>query len=197
MKGTSIIGGELRRQTMGAVPEGLHTRPILARIKKSLFDIIKNKIEGAKFLDLFAGSGSVGLEALSRGASKVIFIDANAQCARWIEGTLSKIRSNNRQLLGLGQTQVCRQDITQGLFWLKQEFDIIFSGAPYRTPKNKPLVFVHFLLENIQKEKLLAKDGWFIAQHSIKETFVVPEGWNFFRQEKYGDTAVSFFKHAG
>ncbi len=187
----------MRRQKMGAVPPGLHTRPILARIKKSLFDILRQKLEGARFLDLFAGSGSVGLEALSRGASKVVFVDANAQCARWIEDTLLKIRSHNSGLLNLGHAEVARRDLTQGLFWLKQEFDLIFSGAPYVSPKHKPLAFVHFLLENIQKEKLLAAEGWFIAQHSVKETFTVPEGWNFFRQEKYGDTYLSFFKHAG
>src|SRR3989344_350062 len=111
MKGTSIIGGNLKRQRMGSVPKGLQTRPILARIKKSLFDILKTRIEGARFLDLFAGSGSVGMEALSRGAGKVVFVDANAYCAKWIEKTLSKIQGRDEGLLQLGQSRVYRHDI--------------------------------------------------------------------------------------
>src|SRR3989344_942211 len=125
MKGSSIIGGELRRQRMGTVPKGLNTRPILARIKKSLFDILKARIEGSRFLDLFAGSGSVGLEALSRGSAKVVFVDSNSYCARWIETSLSKIAQHNSAVFKLGETKVMRHDIRGGLGWLHEEFDLI------------------------------------------------------------------------
>ena len=196
MKGSSIIGGELRRQRMGSVPKGLNTRPILARIKKSLFDILKTRIEGSRFLDLFAGSGSVGLEALSRGAKRVVFVDSNAYCARWIEETVSDIGKRNSALIHLGETKVQRRDVTMGLSWMGEQFDLIFSGAPYKDDKGRPLPFVLFLLEQIAKDGLLAPGGWFIAQHSVRETFQTPPGWDFFRQEKYGDTHLSFFRHA-
>ena len=196
MKGTMIIGGELRRHRMGSVPAGLNTRPILARIKKSLFDILRNRIAGSKFLDLFAGSGSVGLEALSRGSSKVIFVDANPYCARWIEQTLASIGEKHQNLMGLGEHAVYRHDLMKGLSWVGSEFDLIFSGAPYVDHKKRPLHFVQFLLEEIAKAKILSAEGWFIAQHSTRETFTAPAGWDFFRQEKYGDTALSFFRHA-
>lgn len=195
MKGSSIIGGELRRQKMGSVPRGLNTRPILARVKKSLFDILKTRIEGARFLDLFAGSGSVGLEALSRGAKRVVFVDSNAYCARWIEETVADIGRRNSALIRLGETRVQRRDVTMGLSWMGEQFDLIFSGAPYKDEKGRPLAFVQFLLEQIDKDALLSPDGWFIAQHSVRETFQAPPGWDFFRQEKYGDTFLSFFKH--
>lgn len=197
MKGTSILAGELRRQRMGVVPKGLNTRPILARIKKSLFDILKARIEGSRFLDLFAGSGSVGFEALSRGAGKVVFVDSNPYCARWIEETVSKVSARNPGLLKLGEAKVYRRDLSQGLGWLEgEEFDLIFSGAPYKDEKNRPTPYVHFLLEALQKCAILAKDGWFIAQHSKRESFRTPPFWNFFREERYGDTVLSFFKHA-
>jgi 16S rRNA G966 N2-methylase RsmD len=87
-----------------------------------------------------------------------------------------------------------------GLSWLggggREPFDLIFSGAPYKDEKGRPLAFVQFLLEEISKDALLAPEGWFIAQHSIRETFQTLPGWNFFRKEKYGDTALSFFRHA-
>lgn len=196
MKGTMIIGGELRHQRMGSVPKGLHTRPILARIKKSLFDILRVRISDARFLDLFAGSGSVGLEALSRGAKKVVFVDSNPHCARWIEKTLSKVGEKHQNLMGLGEPGVERHDLRSGLSWLHEEFDLIFSGAPYVDEKKRPLAFVQFLLEELAKAKILAAQGWFIAQHSTRETFRTPAGWDFFRQEKYGDTTLSFFRHA-
>ena len=196
MKGSSIIGGELKRHKMGSVPKGLNTRPILARIKKSLFDILKTRIEGSRFLDLFAGSGSVGLEALSRGSKRVVFVDSNGYCARWIEDTVAGIGRANSALLHLGEAKVFRRDVTQGLAWLEGPYDLIFSGAPYKDDKGQPLAFVQFLLEQIAKADLLAPDGWFIAQHSMRETFQAPPGWDFFRKEKYGDTALSFFRHA-
>ena len=198
MKGSSIIGGELRRQKMGSVPKGLNTRPILARIKKSLFDILKTRIDGSRFLDLFAGSGSVGLEALSRGAGQVVFVDSNAYCARWIQETVADIGQRNSSLMRLGQTEVWRRDVRMGLSWLGggEPFDLIFSGAPYKDAKGQPLTFVQFILEQLSKEALLAPGGWFIAQHSVRETFSTPPEWDFFREEKYGDTALSFFRHA-
>src|SRR3989338_6732393 len=182
MKGTTIIGGKIKRHKMGSVPQGLQTRPILARIKKSLFDILKSRIEGSRFLDLFAGSGSVGLEAFSRGAARVVFVDSNAVCARWIEKTLSGIQAANPELLRAGETQVYRHDVTSALGWLHEEFALISPGAPYQDERNRPLAFVQFLLETIEKDKLLSSEGWFISQHSIQETFNAPAGWNFFRQ---------------
>src|SRR5207244_1808937 len=94
------------------------------------------------------------------------------------------------------RTQTQRADVLQGLGWLGESFDLIFSGAPYRDEKKRPLFFVERLLGLIREEGVLNPDGIFLAQHSIKETFQVPPEWELRRQERYGDTVVSFFKYA-
>lgn len=195
MKGTTILGGEFQRHKIGTVPRGLLVRPMLAQIKKSLFDILKSRVSGSCFLDLFAGSGSVGLEALSRGARKVVFIDADPRCKRWIEDTLGKVALKGRDLIPIGENKVYRADVLDGLDWLHERYDLIFSGAPYVDRSKRPVYFVQHLLRVIERDGILAGDGWFIAQHHAKESFSAPAGWVFFRQERYGDTNLSFFRH--
>lgn len=192
-RGATIIAGEFKREKLGRVPSDLPVRPILARIKKSLFDILKIRIADSVFLDLFAGSGSVGLEAMSRGAKKVVFVEMNPACQRWIQKTLSKLSAGHGPEFG-GRAQVVRADVMSGLAWLNDRFDLIFCGAPYVDQHKKALFFVEPVLEMILRDGIVQKGGWFIAQHHHKETFKTPEGWNFFRQERYGDTMLSFFE---
>ena len=128
----------------------------------------------------------------SRGAGRVVLVDSNPRCTRWIESTLQKIGSRHEGLIKLGEHRVYRHDLTSGLGWIRDQFDIIFSGAPYVDEKKRPIAFVQFLLEEIAKSGLLDGQGLFIAQHSVRETFRIPEGWDYFRQEKYGDSALSF-----
>ena len=196
MRGVTILGGGFKRRKVGSVPAGLFVRPILARMKKSLFDILKNRIPDSVFLDLFAGSGSVGLEALSRGARKVIFIESNPQCKRWIEGSLDNIAGKNNTILLKSEIRVHRADVLSGLGWLDEKFDLIFSGAPYKDPRKNPLFLVEPLLEMIHRDGIIQDGGWFIAQHHKKEKFRTPQVWDFFRQENYGDNVLSFFKYA-
>ena len=191
---SKIIGGSLRGQRVAALPRGIFARPILARIKKSLFDILKTRITESNFLDLFSGSGSVGLEAASRGAKKVVFIDANPQCQKWIENTLKRLSEKNELFLRQARCEVYRADVLSGLAWLSEEFNIIFSGAPYKDEKKRPLFFVGDVLDIIERDRVLAEGGLFIAQHHNKETIRVPSGWDFYRQEQYGDSVLSFFR---
>jgi 16S rRNA (guanine966-N2)-methyltransferase len=193
--GTRIMSGNLRGQKIGPLPKNIFARPILARIKKSLFDILRTRVPGALFLDLFSGSGTVGLEAISRGAKKVVFIDANPQCQRWIESMLRKSSESNPALFQNVRYEVHRANVLSGLSWLNEQFDLIFSGAPYKDEQKKALFFISDILIMIEKEKILKPKGWFIAQHHIKETFEVPKSFNFFRQERYGDSMLSFFEY--
>src|SRR5450755_1049300 len=101
-----IIGGSSKRQALKSPPLSLGVRPILARIKKSLFDILRPWMEGADFLDLYAGSGSVGIEALSRGARFATFVDRNPNC-------LSIVRQNLIKLKLLDRAKLVRADITK------------------------------------------------------------------------------------
>src|SRR5438552_16619526 len=87
-----IIAGTARKRSLKSPAASLGVRPILARIKKSLFDILRPRLEGSEFLDLYAGSGAVGIEALSRGAKTVTFVDANPNCLSIIRQNLSRLR---------------------------------------------------------------------------------------------------------
>lgn len=194
MSGTKIISGAWKGLEIRPMPKQFLVRPILARIKKSLFDILKNHIEGSHFLDLFAGSGSCGIEALSRGAERVVFVESNFQCQQRIKQTLEECSKKIALFSGQKNWDIYARDIRNGLNWLTEDFDLIFSGAPYKDEEKKPTYFAQELLRIIPQAKILKKQGIFIAQHHAKETFQAPEEWNFFRQEEYGDTFISFFK---
>ncbi len=158
---------------------GFQTKPLLSRAKKSLFDILTPKIIGSVFLDLFAGFGTVGIEALSRGAKKVIFVESDRNCIKIIEDNLIKLSIlENAEII---QRDAAQPDLLEG------KFDIIFIGPPYQ---------MKMLTEIIRKsEKLLAKNGLIIGQHHKKEILIGNiGGLSIYRQEKYGDMMLSFYR---
>jgi len=182
-----IIGGTAKRRGLKSPSASLGVRPILARIKKSLFDIIRPWLEGADFLDLYAGSGSVGIEALSRGAKFVTFVDMNPNCLSIIRQNLSKLRLFER-------ARLVRADITKNLGYAGGPFDIIFMGPPYHDQSWNALFLSQPTLQEIAKGNLLKPDGMVIGQHHIKEPPVDLPEWTMFREETYGDTKLSFFR---
>ncbi len=185
-----IIAGEARGKSILTLPgDDLSVRPILVRIKKSLFDIIWPKLDGAFFLDLFAGTGAVGLEALSRGARKVFFVELEQK-------SIDLIRKNLEKLGWLDRAEILNFDVTKGLDLIKQRFDVIFMGPPYKDAQKKPLALTGITLSNIISAEILAEGGWIIAQHHIKEPITAPEALMEFRSEKYGDSVLSFYKKA-
>lgn len=173
-----IIAGKFRGRNLETLP-GFQTRPLLSRAKKSLFDILTPKLSGSIFLDLFAGFGSVGIEALSRGAKKVIFVESDGNCIKVIEDNLVKF--GIRDFAEIIQRDASQPDLLEG------KFDIIFIGPPYQ---------MKMLAEIIKKsEILLAKNGLIIGQHHKKEILTeTVGGLSFYRQEKYGDMRLSFYK---
>jgi len=185
-KGMRIIAGSLRGKKIKSLP-GLATRPLLGRIRKSLFDILGDKVAGAFFLDLYAGSGSVGIEALSRGARHVLFVEKEAQLTRLI-------RENLRRCGLEEKAEVLEMDVLnfkkeEGKSFLPEQFDLIFAGPPYK------LNLVRDTLEKIAKLRLLGKKGWVICQHHFKEKVPEKKGFlSLFRKERYGKTILSFYK---
>lgn len=186
-----IIAGQFRGRRVLSLPKTSGVRPISGRIKQSLFDILRPRIRGSNFLDLFAGTGSVGLEACSRGAQHVVFVDSSPASVKVIE--------RNLEHLGLS-CPVIRCDVLSGLSFVRRQtpnaegFDLIFLGPPYKDELKRPLRLVKPALENIQQASLLAPGGWVIAQHHLKEPVSGAAGLQMFRQEKYGDSYLSFFK---
>lgn len=185
-----LIGGSAKRRHIKSVPFSLGVRPILARIKKSLFDILARRIGDANFLDLYAGSGAVGLEALSRGARQVVFVERNPVC-------VSAIRQNLSQLQFFDRARVIKADATRDLSAAGSDFDLIFMGPPYHDQKWNALHLTEPTLQAIAASAILKPGGWVIGQHHAKENPVKDPRWHLFRQEHYGDSRLSFFEYAG
>jgi 16S rRNA (guanine966-N2)-methyltransferase len=184
-----IIGGTAKRQSLKSPSHSLGVRPILARIKKSLFDILRPRLDGAVFLDLYAGSGAVGLEALSRGARSVTFVDMNPNCLSIIRQNLSKLRL-------FDQAKLVRADVTKNLEFVGGPFDLIFMGPPYHDQAWHALSLTQPTLQEIERANLLAPGGIVIGQHHAKEPPVQLPTWQLVRQESYGDSRLSFFERS-
>lgn len=121
-----IIAGLYRGRRLVS-PKGPQTRPTAGRLREALFNICQNRIEGAAFLDLFAGSGAMGFEALSRGAQSATFVDSHRE-------SIQSIKANAAHLLVESRAHVLKGDVIPTLAWLEKQghaFDIIFADPPY------------------------------------------------------------------
>ena len=159
-------------------------RPTMDRVKAAIFSSLGDAIVGARVLDLFAGSGALGIEALSRGASSVIFIEAERQSAAIIESNLAKTKLNGR---------VRQQDVFDFLRHTSRAemFDIIFADPPYEKADGGGS-FTAKLVTNETLVQLLRPSGIFVLEKRPGEA--VPETglWRLLRQKTYGATEVLF-----
>ncbi len=174
-----IIGGKYRGRTLAAF-EGEAVRPTSDRVKESLFNILSTRLYGARVLDLFCGSGALGLESLSRGAKEVVFNDA-------AKSSVSILQSNCKKL-GIGEeaTVFCH-DYSLCLEIVKGEFDLIFIDPPYAMEAGAKS------LEKIAQKGLLAQNG--IAVYERDRPFEGEiEGLEKYDVRKYGKTYLTFFR---
>lgn len=182
-----IIGGAGKGRRLKTAA-GEATRPTGARVRQTLFDILAPRIPGCRFLDAFAGSGGVGLEALSRGASRVVLVDQSV-------AAVAAARENARALVGAGgEVQVYRQDARTALAALAddgREFDVVFVDPPYASELYEPVVA-------LVGERLLAAAGVVVAEHFHKRA--LPERIGALvrtRQKRIGDHRLSFYARGG
>jgi 16S rRNA (guanine(966)-N(2))-methyltransferase RsmD len=184
-----VQSGSARGRSIKALPTGPEVRPILARIRKSLFDILRPRLAGARFLDLFAGTGTVGIEALSNGAASAVFIDASPTSCRMI--------AKNLDVLGFTpRARVVRADVVHEMRVLAgDQFELVFMGPPYKDEEKRPLALTVPALRALDHTGVLALNGLVIGQHHKKEPMTdLPNGWELFRQNIYGDSILSFFR---
>ena len=152
-----VIAGTARRIPLSA-PKGMTTRPTSDRAKESLFNILAGRISDARFLDLFCGSGAIGIEALSRGASAITFVDNSKFSQTAVSENLGKTKMNQSEV------QILRMNASSAIRQLNQahrQYDIIFLDPPY------DMRGTNFLAETLQvlaDTALLAKDGLLIAE---------------------------------
>jgi 16S rRNA (guanine(966)-N(2))-methyltransferase RsmD len=183
-----VIAGTARGRLLRTLSRGdLSVRPLLGRIKKSIVDIIQFKIPNSTFIDLFAGVGSVGIEALSCGAKKVVFVELSRVSLSIIKHNVDMLGFNDR-------VKIVKCDITKNFTILQGKYDIVFMGPPYKDKNKKALALTYPVLKNIVRYDILKDDSVLIAQKHIEESVDKVAGLECFRTEKYGDTVIYFYR---
>ena len=176
-----IIGGKYKSRVLAEFP-GTDVRPTGVRVKESLFNILSLKIGGARVLDLFCGSGALGLECLSRGAKEAVFNDFSSESIRLLE--------KNMKALGVvkgAEGKVYTLDFSVCLDGLKGGFDLIFLDPPYRFEYGVPA------LEKIARRGLLNENG--IAVYERDKPFEERiDGLEKYDERRYGRTYLTFFR---
>ena len=168
--------------------KGTATRPTSDRVKESLFNIISAYIPESNVLDLFAGSGSLGIEALSRGAAFAVFAEKSRESCSVIKENLAftkYVEKSEVLFMGFAETQA-------KLALEGRKFDLVFLDPPYN--KN----FIQEALKNLAKNDIIRYKGILVAEHHIDDQ--LPEycgKLKFSRKQKYGDTVISIFKCEG
>jgi 16S rRNA (guanine966-N2)-methyltransferase len=178
-----IIGGKGKGRRLLA-PKGRETRPTASRVRQTLFDVLAPRLPGCRFLDAFAGSGGVGLEALSRGAARVVFVERSPEAVAVLK----------RNLAALGvpaEAEVHRQDALVALRALAdagRRFDVVYVDPPYEGD------LYETVLEQVGRTGLLDPEGRLVAEHFHKRP--LPEriaGLERIRSVRVGDHVLSFY----
>jgi 16S rRNA (guanine(966)-N(2))-methyltransferase RsmD len=175
-----VTGGTGRGRRL-RVPAGDRVRPTSDKVKQALFNILGEKVRGSVFLDLFAGTGGIGIEALSRGAERVVFIDDARR-------SLDAVRQNLDQSGFGAQAEVYASKAETYIRKAVVQYDIVFLDPPYTTE-------VSGLLDLISCSKLLAPDATVVAEHFKKQPSPKKVGMlALYREAVYGDTVLAFYR---
>lgn len=185
-RGLRVIGGSLKGRRL-RTPSGREVRPTLERIRESLFSILGDQVEGAVVLDLFAGSGALGIEALSRGARWALFCDERLDCVQTVQENLDRC--------GLtGRAAVLHLRVPEGLPRMEgigpAPFDLVFLDPPYGAVSKERL------LEEFLRFAFLKERARIVFEHSQKDVFDhVPAGFVLEGGRRYGDTHLTFLNY--
>lgn len=176
-----VIAGCAKGHNLETI-EGLDTRPTTDRIKETLFNIIAFDLPECRFLDLFAGSGAIGIEALSRGAEEAVFVEQAANCTEIIKRNLMHTKLQEK-------AKLLQMDALAALDRLAAEdkkFDIIFVDPPYEAG------LYEAVLEAILQKGLLTARGYIITESSAQIPLTVPAGMQILREKAYKTTILTF-----
>jgi len=183
-----IVGGRLRGRALAA-PKSQAVRPSADRLRESLFNVLAHAygdpVNGARVLDLFAGTGALGLEALSRGAAFVLFVDDGAEAR-------ALIRANVEQLGLGGVTRVFRRDATRlGAAHPVEPFGLAFADPPYRQG------YAEKALAAARAGGWLAPEALVVVEEAAAAKFAAPDGFEELEQRAYDDTELIFLRYRG
>lgn len=178
-----VITGKARGVVL-KTPDGLATRPTTDRVKEALFSIIQFEIPGGKVLDLFGGTGQLGIEALSRGASSAVFVDASDVACKLIQENLKRTKLTDN-------AKVVRSDYLEYLRRCREKFDIILLDPPYAE------VFLENSLNFISEIDILQTNGIIVTERPLgKELPWDYPGFTRSKDYKYGNTLITLFRKA-
>lgn len=181
-----IIAG-LARGLPLTVPNGGRVRPTADRVRGAIFSSLGDRVVGAAVLDLFAGCGALGLEAASRGARAVTFVERDRRAQEAIERNLAAFRRGRSIPCEL---RLCRADVT---VWLRRaaaagaRFDLVLADPPYGTVAEE-------LLRDVHLPAVLAAGGWLVLESGARQSAPAGAAWRLCRELVYGDTRVSFLQ---
>lgn len=178
-----VIAGKARRLNLETLP-GLDTRPTTDRIKETLFNILQADIPGASFLDLFAGSGAIGIEALSRGAENAVFVDKNPKACACIRRNLEFTRLPGGSVLNMDVIQALRS--LEG----RAVFDCVFMDPPYGKELEKGV------LEYLRTSRVITRETLIIIEASLETDFsyLGEGGFRLIREKIYKTNKHIFVK---
>jgi 16S rRNA (guanine(966)-N(2))-methyltransferase RsmD len=177
-----IISGTSKGRRLSAL-KSYALRPTSDRVKESIFNILGEEVEGKKVLDLFAGTGALGMEALSRGARKAFFVEKGRQAIRLI-------RRNLTQLGMEGRSEIVPKDVNRAIGILRERresMDLILMDPPYEKG------LIQKTLSKLTSYKIYHEDSILVIEHDRRELLPeMIEGWDLKRQRRIGDTVISF-----
>lgn len=180
--GVRVISGSARGLKLNT-PGDDRVRPTTDRVKESMFNIVQDWVYDSQVLDLFAGSGALGIEALSRGASQAVFCDNSLDSIKIIKSNIEKARVVDRSQIVSGDFKRCLRDMEAK----NQSFDMIFVDPPYYKG------LFEEVLGTIRSCKILKKDGIVIVEHDAKRPIGRVEGLEVYKEKKYGITMLTFY----
>jgi len=172
-----VISGKYKgKKLAGFEVDG--TRPTMDRVKESLFSMIQEYVTGAKVLDLFAGTGSLGIEALSNGAESCIFIENGKEIIKYLEKNLKDISNST----------IINKDYKLALSELKDKFDIILIDPPYKDN------IINDCINLIETLELLSKNGIIVCESDINESEVINDKLIIVKNKVYGNKKITVYK---
>jgi 16S rRNA (guanine(966)-N(2))-methyltransferase RsmD len=178
-----ITGGVLGGRVI-PVPKGA-VRPTQDRVRSALFSMLADRILGARFLDLFAGSGAVGIEAWSRGAEHVCWVESSPRVLRTLRETVSRLCDSRARVVGWDAVKYLKEGTAD------HPFDIVFADPPYaqgtRTPAGG---WLPRLLNALTSSTLMAGDGIFVMEQSSREPVPPLPAWRVLADRRYGDAGI-------
>ena len=174
-----VIAGEFRGRKLAAL-KGTVTRPTADRVKEAIFSMVQEELPGSVCLDLFAGTGALGIEALSRGATRVIFCDKEGTSLATLQQNLNVCR------LGGDRVVIMKSDWQKACKIIKEKCNLVFIDAPYDM-----CVYYSQIIEILAAQKILDDNALVVIERDFAcGRYELPEGFSMLREKRYGSVGI-------